>query len=111
MNVIRKLTRVAGCVVVGVLLLSSCASVRFQRTSTTTGTFSSSATAFTLFSIDFPAPALSIARGNAADSGRPNLIVEHERVLPYLGWFDWLLDIVGVRWATVSGTWGDTPTD
>ncbi len=107
MNVIRTFARTVGCVVASAVLLSSCASLEFERTSPNSGTFRSSAIAFTILSIDIPAPAQSIARGNAADSGRSELIVEHERVFPYLGWFDWLLDIVGVRWATISGTWGE----
>ena len=29
---------------------------------------------------------------------------------PYLGPFDWLLDIVGIRYARISGTWGFAAT-
>ena len=85
---------------------SSCASLDVQRDSPTSGTFTSTALSLTILSIDLPAPALSIARGNAADSGRPDLIVRYETVFPYLGAFDWILDILSLRYARVSGTWG-----
>jgi len=91
-------------------LVVSCASVEFERTTPTSGTFRSSAVAFTLLSNDFPAPALSTARANVMDAHRENLRFEQQVVTPYLGWFDWLLDIVCIRYASVRGTWGH-PTD
>ena len=91
------------------VLVSSCASLDFQRTTETSGTFTSSAVAFTILSYDVPAPAQSIARGNAADSGRPELVIEDEVVFPYLWRLDWLLDIISIRYARVSGTWGTPP--
>lgn len=85
---------------------SGCASLEVERTTETSGTFRSSAWSFTLLSFDIPAPALSTALGNAADSGRPDLVIEEETVAPYLWFCDWLLEIVGVRYAVVTGTWG-----
>ncbi|HED65373.1 MAG TPA: hypothetical protein ENJ09_07445 [Planctomycetes bacterium] len=91
------------------LLAASCASISVKRTGPDSGTFHSTALAFTFFSYDMPGPALTIARANAADSGRPGLIVEHESVFPYLWKLDWLLDIIGIRYASVSGTWSQNP--
>jgi hypothetical protein len=91
------------------LLAASCASLEFERTTPTSGTFTSTAVSVTIFSVDLPGSALGIARGNAADARQPNSLVVQERVFPYLGPLDWLLDIVSVRWARVSGTWGVPP--
>lgn len=87
-------------------LLGSCASVEFQRSTETSGTFESHATSFTLFSIDMPKEALQIARENAADAGLANMHVTEVAVTPEWGWWNWVLDIVSVRKATVRGTWG-----
>ena len=89
-----------------VLALTSCASVRFTRETKTSGTYVSTGLALTVISIDLPKSALQIARENASDAGLANMTVEDVRIVPYLGWFDWLLDILGVRWARVSGRWG-----
>lgn len=89
-----------------VSLFGSCASVQFDRTAPSSGTFTSKAMSFTVFGFDFPSHALLAARGNASDAAQPNTIVKSERVFPHLGPFDWLLDIISFRWATVSGTWG-----
>jgi hypothetical protein len=78
----------------------------FERETQTSGTFESWGLAFTILSIDLPKPALDIARENAADANLPNLVVEKVTTFPYLGWFDWLLDIVGLRYARIGGTWG-----
>ena len=94
------------------LLAPACASVVFERETQTSGTFRSSGLAFTILSIDLPKPAIDIARENAADANLPNLVVEKVLVFPYLGWFDWLLDIIGLRYVRIRGTWGfagDTP--
>jgi hypothetical protein len=88
------------------LVLGSCASVQLNRTTQTSGTFRSTGVAVTILGWDLPKRAIDIARDNASDSGLVNMQVEHAHVTPYLGWFDWLLDIVGVRYASVSGTWG-----
>jgi hypothetical protein len=94
--------------VLALALAASCASVEFRRDSPTAGTFRSSGTAFTLLSIDFPRDAMQIARENAADAGQSNLVIEHARVVPDLGWWNWLLDIVSVRYAVIEGRWGHT---
>ena len=83
--------------------------MKFERETETSGTFVSTGLAFTFLSMDFPGPALGIARGNASDARRPNTLVEKEHVFPYLGWFDWVFEIVGLRYAYVSGTWGFPP--
>ena len=88
------------------LSLGGCTSVEVERDTLTTGTFTSSAWAFTLIGEDIPRPALMIARANAADIQRPNLQIQKEWVAPDLHWFDWLLDILGFRYAKVTGTWG-----
>lgn len=88
------------------LALSSCGSLSVKRRTETSGTFHSSGWAFTIFSVDIPKGALQIARENASDTNLANLTVEDVLVIPYLGSFDWLLDIISVRYARVSGTWG-----
>ena len=90
-------------------LAGSCASVEFHRDTETSGTFVSSGWAFTIVSHDIPKSALNIARENASDARQPNMVVEEATVTPYLGVFDVLLDIIGVRHARVSGTWGFRP--
>jgi hypothetical protein len=95
-----------GLLLGSLLALGSCASVRFTRDTKTSGTYVSTGLALTVISIDLPKSALQIARENAADARLANMTVEDVRVVPYLGWFDWLLDIFGVRWARVSGRWG-----
>jgi len=90
-------------------LTVSCASVKFDRDTTTSGTFESTGLAFTILSIDLPKSAIDIARENASDARQPNTQITDATVYPYLGWFDWLLDVIGVRYATVSGTWGFAP--
>jgi hypothetical protein len=80
--------------------------VSFERTSESAGTFVSTGVAFTLFSIDIPKSAINIARENASDANKPNMEVSEAVITPYLGWFDWLLDIIGVRRARIEGTWG-----
>jgi hypothetical protein len=106
----RRKSRGAAVIVgIIVMLSASCASLDVDRETATSGTFTSTALSFTLLSFDMPAPALSVARANAADSGRPELIVRHETVFPYLGVFDWILDLISVRYARVTGTWGTPP--
>ena len=70
------------------------------------GILDSTAWAFTFLGFDFPSAALGVARGNASDSGLPNLVILEQSVVPRLGPLDWLLDIIMVRRAHVSGTWG-----
>ena len=88
---------------------ASCASVSFERETLTSGTFESTGLAFTILSIDLPKSAIDIARENAPDARQPNTRITEAKVAPYLGWFDWLLDIAGVRYAKVEGTWGFEP--
>lgn len=90
-------------------LLSACSNLSFQRDTATSGRFTSSGFAVTLFSFDLPKGALMIARENASDANLANMVVEETTVFPYLGPVDWILDIIGVRWAKVSGTWGVAP--
>lgn len=90
---------------------TSCASVSFDRATQTSGTFRSSAVAVTVLGWDLPKRAVDIARDNASDAGLVNMKVENTTVFPYLGWFDWILDIFSVRFANVSGTWGYDGTE
>jgi len=85
---------------------TGCAHLEFRRDTATSGTFTSTGTAVTLLTWDLPKSALMIAQENASDARQPNLRVTSERVYPYLGWFDWVLDIVGIRYARIEGTWG-----
>jgi hypothetical protein len=105
--------RIAACarVLAAALLVVTCgcSSLTFERTSETSGTFRSTGLAMTLFSIDLPKSALMIARENASDANLPNMQVEETLVTPYLGPFDWILEIISIRWAKVAGTWGYPP--
>jgi len=94
------------CALALALSSASCSSLSFERETRTSGTFRSSGVAVTLLSWDLPNSALNIARENAADARVANLRIERTRVFPDLGPVDWLLDIVGVRYARISGTWG-----
>ena len=85
---------------------ASCASVDFEPTGESRGSFRSSALAFTLLGKDYPQSAVLLARANASDSQLPNLVVEREQIFPYLWKLDFLLDIICVRYATVTGTYG-----
>jgi hypothetical protein len=96
--------RVAGAALLA--FFASCASVEFRRDTETSGTFYSRGMSFTMLSVDMPKAALDIARENVSDARLPNVQVTEARVWPYLGPFDWLLEIIGVRRATVRGTWG-----
>lgn len=89
------------------LLAASCATgPSLARTSETSGTFTTTGLAVTIFSVDLPKGALLIARENASDANLENMQVTETTIVPYLGPFDWLLDLIGVRWARVRGTWG-----
>lgn len=84
----------------------ACGTVSFQRDTASSGTFTATGLSVTLFGTDLPKGALMIARENASDANRPNMVVTQTLVIPYLGWFDWLLDVFSIRWAKISGTWG-----
>lgn len=87
-------------------LLASCGSLSIQRDTETSGTFEATGWNFTIFKIDIPQTALNIARENASDARLPNAQVTEMKVVPNLGWFDWVFDIIGIRYARVEGTWG-----
>ncbi|MCA9002142.1 MAG: hypothetical protein KDB61_09475 [Planctomycetes bacterium] len=88
------------------LWMPSCASVSLDRQTQTAGTYKSVGWSVTLFTIDMPSSALDIARENAADFHLANTTETYAKVTPDWGWFNWVLDIVSVRKATVKGTWG-----
>jgi hypothetical protein len=88
------------------VILTGCAGVSFERTTETSGTFSSYGVALTILSSDFPKGAMQVARENASDANLANMEVQRSLVFPYLGPLDWLLDILGIRYARISGTWG-----
>jgi len=87
-------------------LATSCASVDFERDTESSGTFAATGWALTLFSVDLPKSAVNIARENVSDANLPNMVVQDVKVVPYLGRFDWLLDLISVRRAKLTGTWG-----
>jgi hypothetical protein len=89
-------------------VLASCASVDFEPDSEHSGRFTSRAFTLTFLGKDYPAEALRLARGNAADSALPEMVVQREIVIPYLWRLDFLLDFLCLRYAEVSGTWGET---
>lgn len=86
--------------------LGACASVNFERSTPTSGTFTSSSLSFTFLSFDLPGSAVQIARANASDAREPNTIIRREFVFPHFGPLDWLLDFLSFRYARVQGTWG-----
>jgi hypothetical protein len=86
--------------------LASCASLNFERTTQTSGTFEATAVAVTVFKIDLPKSALQITRENLADANLANMQVEEVSVVPDLGWWNWVLDILSVRRARIAGRWG-----
>jgi len=86
--------------------LTGCAGVSFERSTETSGTFTSYGMAMTLLSSDFPKGAMLIARENASDANLANMEIEESVVFPYLGPIDFLLDIIGFRYARIRGTWG-----
>lgn len=88
------------------IALASCSSLSIEPKTQTSGTFTSSGFGFTILSWDFPKSALDIARENASDARLTNIEVQRTRVFPYLGPLDWIFDIIGFRYATISGTWG-----
>lgn len=109
----RSTARRAERALFGLLLLlaASCTSLEFERDGAEHGTFRSSAQNFTIIGFDLPRPALGTARNNAADSALPNIVITDETVLPDLGPIDWILNIIGYRYAVVNGTWGYPPKE
>lgn len=104
----RSLPRIPRFVACGlfVLLASACASLEFERDTQTSGTFTSRGWAFTILSFDIPKTAEQIARENASDANLANMQVTDLFVAPWLGPVDWLLDILGIRYCRIDGTWG-----
>ncbi|MFT4648282.1 MAG: hypothetical protein ACI87O_000404 [Planctomycetota bacterium] len=88
------------------LMAPACASVSLKRSTQTSGTYESVGWSLTLFAIDMPSGALSIARENAADFHLANTTETSAKIFPDIGWFNWILDIASVRRAAVKGTWG-----
>lgn len=86
--------------------LTGCAGVSFERTTETSGTFTSYGMAMTILSSDFPKGAMLIARENASDANLANMEIQESMVFPYFGPLDFILDIVGFRYARIRGTWG-----
>ncbi|MAF67517.1 MAG: hypothetical protein CMJ84_17905 [Planctomycetes bacterium] len=92
-------------------LLGACGSISFQRQTEDSGTFHATGWAVTLFSVDLPKSATNIARENISDADLPNMEVQSVKLRPYLGEFDWLLDLICIRRASVEGTWGFAGVD
>jgi len=90
------------------LSLGACSSVEFVRDTESSGTFVATGTSFTIFGVDVPRSALNQARENASDAGLHNMEVSQVKIRPYWGMFDFLLEIISVRSATIHGTWGYT---
>ena len=88
------------------LLAQGCASVSLKRSTKTSGTYTSTGWAFTLFSIDMPSSAMKIARENAADFHLANTTETAASLTPDVGWWNWVFDIISIRRAKVQGTWG-----
>ncbi|MFT5049629.1 MAG: hypothetical protein ACI8QZ_001022 [Chlamydiales bacterium] len=106
MSTVRSGSRTTRALLLLPLLAASCASLHIERDTATSGRFVSKGFAMTIASIDLPKPAIDIARENASDAKLQNMQVELTRVTPYFGWFDWVFDIIGIRFAKISGTWG-----
>jgi len=106
-RLLRSVALVA--LLVGAATSSGCGSLSFERTTETSGTFSSSGFAFTIFSIDLPKGAQLIARENASDANLANMEVTSTVTFPYLGPLDWILDIISFRYSRIEGTWGYAP--
>jgi len=87
-------------------LAPGCANLDFRAIDANRGTFHSTALSFTFLGADYPQSALLVARANASDSQLPNLVITEEHVFPYFWKLDFLLDIICLRWASVSGTYG-----
>lgn len=102
----RHAARRCTAIVLSALFLFGCASVEFERTEREAGTFHSSAWCLTFLGIDLPSNALMTARANASDSALPNMEVVSETRRPYLGRFNWILNLFSIRFASVEGTWG-----
>ncbi len=93
--------------VLGLLLCTACSGLKVSRATQTSGTFESKGVNLNLLWYEIPQSALDIARENAANSRLTNIQVTDAIVYPHWGpWFDWLYQLVGVRFAKIEGTWG-----
>lgn len=93
-------------------LASACTSLKFTRDTETSGRFRATGWSFTILSIDLPKHALDTARENVADARRPNMVVEETTVIPHFGPFwDFLNDIIGIRYARITGRYGFEPDE
>ena len=81
----------------------------FSRQSETHGEFYANGISITVLGIDLPRSAIDIARENLSDARQPNMRIEDETIFPNLGWFNWILEIVSIRFGSISGTWGFPP--
>ncbi len=102
----RTHSALAPALLLTLALAPSCASLEFQRDTQSSGTFQSSAWSFTILTWDFPQLAMETARENASDANLPSMRVTKSFEAPSLGWFDWLLDLLSIRYAKIWGTWG-----
>lgn len=89
--------------------LSACGSISIRRDTQTSGTYEAKGFAVTFLSWDIPQSSEQIARENASDARLTNTLVTDLSTVPNLGWFDWIFDILGLRWTTLKGTWGFLP--
>jgi hypothetical protein len=109
MRALRRESRCAArtcALALAALALCACTSLSIERDTLTSGTFRSRAWSFTILSWDLPKAALDTARENASDTRLLNLQVKDVDVTPDWGWWNWVLDILSVRVATIRGTWG-----
>ena len=85
--------------------LASCASLTIERETETSGTFRSTARTYTILGWDIPRRATQVAHENIADASLPNVRATKVRATDW-GWFEWVLEIISTRSASVEGTWG-----
>src|SRR5262245_16788760 len=88
------------------LLVAASSSLKLDRQTETSGTLVPKARSCTILSLDVPKTAEQIARENASDANMPNMLITDVKLVPWLGGFDWLLDILSIRYCRISGTWG-----
>jgi hypothetical protein len=106
MRLRRRLQAPELCGLLLTVVVSACSTVEFKRDTKSSGTFEATGTSFTIFSVDLPRSALNQARENASDAGLHNLVVTSADVYPHWGILDFLVEIIGIRYAVIRGTWG-----
>jgi len=77
-----------------------------ERQTQTFGEFKSTGWSLTILGWDLPRHAMQNARDNIADARLDNVQVEEASLRPHFGYFDWILEILSVRYAKIEGTWG-----